>query len=291
MTTTHRARRRVRRRLVATALVTAAMPSLLRAGAEPPALNVGLVPFVSTRAMLANYEPLRRHLESALGRRVAFHTATGFAALVDNARDPSQPLTLMPMHLARLAIEDWGFRLVVRSSRESEVAIWLPARTAVDGARGLGGLRLALLDELSIASMLCRRWLETEGLAPAVPVTHHRTQSAALAALVRGDVDAVCGARGQLQDAPEFAKADLRPAFAIGRVLTPAFVAHPALPEPELQALRAALLDWRPATASGASGAEFVAGDERDFAPYAPFVAEARARLATRRGGPAQAPR
>ena len=48
-------------------------------------LEVGVVPYVSARALVARYEPMRLYLEQALGKPVKFYTAAGFKPFFLNA--------------------------------------------------------------------------------------------------------------------------------------------------------------------------------------------------------------
>ena len=50
------------------------------AAISPPEkpLEVGVVPYLSTRVLVSSYEPLRLYLEQSLHRPVILYTATGF---------------------------------------------------------------------------------------------------------------------------------------------------------------------------------------------------------------------
>ena len=48
--------------------------------AEQPALRLGIMPFNSTLALIKTHQPLRQHLEAALGRPVEIFTAADYAA-------------------------------------------------------------------------------------------------------------------------------------------------------------------------------------------------------------------
>ena len=279
-----------RRELVAAGLFALLWPALGTAQPSPapapttssgarPVLRVGLVPYLSARALLNVYEPIRRHLETALGRPVEFYTAASFAALMTNARDPEQPFTLMPAHLVRLALEDWGHNLVVRPIRESGVSIWGPPALAAAGPAALRGRRIATMDPLSLTSMMFQRWRHAEQFDTVVAALSYPTTNAGLMALTRGDADAIVAAEGQLRDAPGAEALDLQSVVRLGAVITPSFVAHPDVPAAQVQAFRQAMLSYRGGTAAGSSGAQFVIGSPRDFQPYESLAQESRRQL------------
>lgn len=252
-------------------------------GTADAPLNIGLVPFLSTRQMLGVFEPMRADLQRRLGRPVRFYTAASFGKLMSNARSPDQPFTMMPMHLAVIATEDWGFQWVVRSTMQSVVHLWVAGAGAValPGPQALRGRRVAVGDPLSVVTLMFRRWIADNGLADAVQTTSYPNLGAALKAQQRGETDFVLAPEAGLRDALAGSELEMRAVLRIGAVLTPGFVASPAARPADVEALRAALLAFRlegaPGGASGARFAPFVAGDTE---PYRAYAAEARRLLA-----------
>ena len=276
------ARGQTRRRLVAGACCAWTGVQSQGVPASEAALRVGLVPYLSTRSMLNVYEPLRRHLEAQIGRPVVFHTAAGFAALADNARSPAQPFTLMPMHLALLATTDWGGVLVARSTQESAMHLWAPRGPGTLQATGtaLRGRRVAVIDPLSMSTLMFERWRTSAQLDGALSTQVFPGLNSAVMAVSRGDADLVVAAIGQLRDLPGLDPAEFQSVAALGTVLRPAFVAQRDTPTPLVAAFRAALLSFRPAQAGGASSALWAEGSARDFEPYRDMAMQARRVLA-----------
>ena len=250
--------------------------------ATEAALRVGLVPYLSTRSMLNVYEPLRRHLEAHIGRPVVFHTAAGFAALADNARSPAQPFTLMPMHLALLATTDWGCVLVARSTQESAMHLWAPRGLGALQGTGtaLRGRRVAVIDPLSMSTLMFERWRTSVQLDGALSTQVFPGLNSAVMAVSRGDADLVVAAIGQLRDLSGLDPDEFQSVAALGTVLRPAFVAQRDTPAPLVAAFRAALLSFRPAPSGGASSALWAEGSARDFEPYRDMATQARRVLA-----------
>lgn len=256
----------------------------LRAQAPPRNLRLGLVPYLSTRAMLGLYQPLRQHLEAELGRPVTLFTAADFRALAENTRSGEYALALLPAHFVRVAVEDWGHTLVARTWSTSEVHLIARRNGPSALPDGLRGQRIAAIDPLSLTVLALSRWLAERGLVPGRDVTidHVRSAGSAVIAVQRGEAVAMVGAIGQLRDFGIGADADLVRIATVGTIPTPAFVAHPTVPADEVAQWRRALLSFVPPTGlEGALSAQrFVAAELRDFDSVTPYMAETRRLLA-----------
>jgi len=283
-----------RRRLLAATLgaaaVRAGVVELPAARAAARALAVGLVPYLSARAMVGVYEPLRLHLAAALSRPVTLFTAADFRALVENARAGAYPLVLLPAHLARIAVEDWGHHLVARSDLVSEVQLIARRGKAPVLPEGLRGQRIAAIDPLSLTALALLRWLGRHGLdvGPDVEVVYLRSIGSAAIAVQRGDAAALAGAIGQLRDFGIEPNADLVTIATVESIPTPAFVAHASVAPDEVKAWRQALTSFVPPVGleGGLSRQRFVAATLRDFDDVAAYAAQARELLAAPREAP-----
>lgn len=278
--------RLTRRQLVVGAVAGWAGLHAAAVHASEATVRVGLVPYLSTRAMLNVYEPLRRHLEAKLGRPVEFYTAAGFAALAENARSPSQPFTLLPVHLAYLATTEWGCVLVARSTQESTIHVWAPRRLGAVAGDALRGRRVAVIDPLSVGTLQFEGWRAAAQLEAAMPMQVFPGLNSAVMAVARGDADLIVAASGQLRDLPGQDPDELQPVATLGTVLTPAFVAQRDTPAALVAAFRAALLSYRPAQAAGgASSALWAEGTARDLEPYKALAAQAWQLMVANRPG------
>lgn len=259
----------------------------LHAQTAPRDLRVGLVPYLSTRSMLGLYQPLRQHLEAALRGPVTLFTAADFRALAENARDGEYALALLPGHLVRIALEDWGHTLVARNDLISEVQLIARKGDEPVLPDGLRGRRITAIDPLSMTSLALQQWLERRGLAVGRDVTIDYVRSAGSAAIAvqRGDAVAMVGAVGQLRDFGIGESSDLVKIATIELIPTPAFVAHASVSPEEIAAWQRALLSFVPPAGleGGLSRQRFVAGTLRDFDTVAPYSIEARRQLAQAR--------
>jgi len=271
-----------RRRLITTALAaaTAGTPPLLRAQATP-VLNVALAPFLSPAALLAAFAPLRLHLEKALARPVEMVTARDFRSLMEATRRNEHDMVQLPAHLGRLAMLDWGWRMVAAPVETVTVIVVVKERGSVRTSAELRGQPVAMLDPLSLTATVGRRWLELQGLAGAVTVTAMPSINSMLFALDRDEVAAFVCADSQLLGLPASTPRGDRRLAAVTGIPGPLFVARPTLPAPALAALRAAIESFEPDPAKPTMAANALLRplDEPRLAALDGYVAIARQAL------------
>ena len=265
--------------------LTAALATAGRAGARGGVpLRMALAPFLSPAALLATFRPLREHLEARLQRPVEMFTARDFRALAEATRRGEHEVAQMPAHLARLAMVDWGWRLLAAPERTVTVEVVVrdggPVRTPAE----LRGRRVGLLDPLSLTATVGRRWLQGQGLDADVTVIVQPSVNSALYALDRGEIAALVCADSQRAGLPPATPQSAVVLARIGGIPGPTYIARPDLPAAELEALLAALRSFQPDPAR-----PFTAANSR-LRPLAPdelarlddHVALARAALAAR---------
>ncbi len=263
------------------AALWAARPGAAETAIQTAALNVGLVPYLTPRQLLTVFEPLRLHLQQRLSRPLQFYTASNFARLLVHARSPEQPFTLMPMHLAMMAVEDWGFRWVARSTTQSVVQLWSPSVGVgpLQEPAALRGRRVAVTDPLSVVTLMFRGWCDEHGLADQVRVETYPNLGAALKAAQHGEADLVLAPEAGLRDATVGQSTVFAPVLRLGSVLTPGFVASPAAADVDVTRFREALLDFR-LQGTGASAARYAEFQPADADPYRRYTQRARLLLA-----------
>lgn len=274
---------RLRRRTLIAGAAAWASPGL--AGARTgPALGVALAPFLSPAALLATFRPLREHLEASLQRPVAMFTARDFRALAEATRRGEHAVVQLPAHLARLAMVDWGWRMLAAPEQAVTVEVVVKDGGPVRSAPDLRGQRLGLLDPLSLTATVGRRWLQTEGLEAAVTVIVQPSVNSALYALDRGEIAAFVCADTQRAGLPPGTPQRATVLARIGGIPGPTFVARPDLPATEVEALRAALRAFRPdpARPTTAANSRLRPLEAAELARLDEHVALARAALAAR---------
>jgi phosphonate transport system substrate-binding protein len=253
----------------------------LRAQARPP-LNVALSPFLSPASLLGTFNPLRLHLEQSLARPVELVTARDFRALLAATRRGEHDVVQLPAHLARLAMLDWGWRMLAAPAERVTVIVAVKERSPLRTAAGLRGATVAMLDRLSLTATVGRRWLELNGLAETTTVQALPSINSMLFALDRDEVAAFVAADTQLNSLPAATPRGERVLATIGSVPGPLFVARPTLPADELAALRTAFTTFRPDTSRPPTAANSLLQplDDARLAALDGFVAIARRALA-----------
>jgi len=151
-----------RRRFLATPLALAAPAALAN---ERP-LQVGVLPNLSARTLMTQYQPFRQFLEGELSRPVEIITAPGMRAFHERALAGNYHLTVTAANLARIAETDAG--MVPISMYEPRIPGTLVTRrdrplSSLEQARGSA---VALTNPLSLVALTFRQWASGQGLEP-----------------------------------------------------------------------------------------------------------------------------
>jgi len=84
-------------------------PSAAQDKAEARTLVIGLMPYLSTRTLMANYQPVADALQQSLKQPVTLLTAPNFDVFVERVLNGDYDVVLLAPHYARLAIKDYGY--------------------------------------------------------------------------------------------------------------------------------------------------------------------------------------
>ena len=190
----------------------AAGPSPVRAEEETP-LTIGIFPYLSTRTLLAVWQPLQRYLENRLGRRVVVVTAPDMRSFVERTLSGTYPLVVTAPHFARLAQREAGYRPLLRAEPDL-VGVFLVAEDSP--ARSLADLRgkiLATPDSLALITRLALETLRSQNLEPGRDLSLQEVPShnAAVLAVKQGAVAAAVVSQTAFQQLPAEQRAGLRP--------------------------------------------------------------------------------
>jgi phosphonate transport system substrate-binding protein len=276
------ARRAALIRLAATACAPWLAPATTRAQSTG-VLKMGLIPFLSTRALVNVFDPLRQHLQQSLARPVVAFTAVNHVAFAGSLRAGDYDFAFMPAHTMHVAADDWGYVPLARTRVPTRIVLATRADSPLDSVDALRGKRVVLLDRLAITSMVALDELEARGLRAGrdLEVEYLVNISSVLLALDRPDVDAVAVIESTLQDFPLEARQRVRVLAHLRTVPSPGFAAHPRLLAAEREHLRNALLGFT--GAAGGSGSIARAPLEpvtlADLEPLEPYAVRLRREL------------
>ena len=219
----------------------------VRAAAELP-WELGLLPNVSPRVLLAQYQPLRQYLERSLGQEVQMSTAASWTTFHERTASSAYQLVVTAAHLARLAQVDAGWHpLAIFSPAIKALIAQAKARPLTDiGA--LRGQTLVLSNPQSLVTMQGMRWLSTQGLERERDFRTIRTPAddSVGAVVVRGEAAAAMLSGGEFRAIPDAVREQLEVKTVFAEV--PGFVvmASPRLSTEARSAVRAQLLQFGP---------------------------------------------
>lgn len=213
-------------------------------------LQVGLLPYVSTRKLFTYYLPIKDYLERTLKRTVVVSTAPDFKTYLARARAGEYDLYHTAPHFAALAERDWGYRRVARFSRELDGSFVVAKNGKVHRIEDLRGGVVRVPDPLAIVSMLGEHSLREHGLVPNVDVTvrYSPSHNNAVLAVMRGEADAAVTSAAVFEKMSPEVHEKLRVLGSTQKVPHMMFMAGPHLSDAEYRDLRRAMLAF---TAAG----------------------------------------
>lgn len=250
------------------------LPALVRAlpADGDKALTIGIVPFMSTGALLRIHEPLARSLEDSLQRPVSLKTAPDYPQFFQRLRNGDYDMVIAPPHFGWLAIRDHGYQALLVHREPIRGILVSAARQPVNSVADLRGATIAITDRSALMAIIGALTLADEGLQENrdyrfIPAVSH---SSALHNAVSGKTRAaLINATSLLLAAP-----DIREATQTWRELAvfpgQFYIAPPRLDKSALQALLAALraFEQSPAgqaffAATGQGGYRMINDDDR----------------------------
>jgi phosphonate transport system substrate-binding protein len=199
------------------------------ASAKP--LEVGIVPYISARAVIANFEPMRLYLEQSLGRPVRIYTANGFKQFFLNAQKGDYDLVISAAHIARLLQKENKFIPIVKFSPGVHSLFMTKLNSPLKSPRELRGQVIAVPDQLSFAAIVGTSWLSEKGLKAETDYKILEVPSfpSALLAVQKGEAVAAISVPPVLAQIPKELRDSLRVLADAGEFLQFIFLTHPRL--------------------------------------------------------------
>ncbi|WP_239988533.1 phosphate/phosphite/phosphonate ABC transporter substrate-binding protein [Paramagnetospirillum kuznetsovii] len=239
-------------------------------------LRIGLLPTIASLSLLRLYDPLRRHLQQALGRPVDLYTSASFRAYADDVMAESFDMVITAPHFGVMAF-DKGYVPLFRYRLELRPVIIVPKGSPIHEARQLAGKRILTANRLTALSVVAEGWLQSDYNLVAgrdyelVDASNHST---AIRAVAMGDADAAISGVSPLQQVPADIrdKVDSLPCrLAVPHQFT---MAHPRLGAQTIDRIRDEIAEFA-VTPNGR--AFFAASGFQGFVPLAPAdIAAAR---------------
>ncbi len=236
--------RSIRRRAFCAAMATgAAVPARAAAQALPP-LEVGVLPNISARVLLLQYQPLREFLSRELQRPVQVSTAPSWTLFHGRTLALEYDLVVTAANLARLAQLDRGFLPLLAFAPAIKGLLVCATARPIQSASELRGRTLALSNPQSLVSLRGLQWLADQGLQRErdYKTIKTPTDDSVGSVVVRGDAAAAMCSGGEFRAMPDAVKAQLQVVSTFAEV--PGFVvlASPKLSPAQARAVKDQLL-------------------------------------------------
>lgn len=279
------------RRIAALCWLTLAIAAWLSpapaAAADKPTLEIGLVPNVSARTLLAAYQPMRTFLEQQLGQPVQLFTAPDFKTFYQRTARAEYDVVVTPAHFARLAQTEAGYVPLTTYRRELSALLIVAKDSPIKDAGDLRGKSVAIADPLAIVTLRGLQWFKEQGLQPNVDFTVRISapHNTAVHAVMHGDMDAAIVGSGPYRIMSAELRGGTRILATLGSVPNATFLSSPKLPSGAAERIRAALLAF---AEKSPEGRKFIADYGYDgMLPIGPeslramdaYAAEAKKRL------------
>jgi phosphonate transport system substrate-binding protein len=231
------------RLLAQTAAATSA--GATSAGATP-AFEIGLLPNISARVLLAQYQPLRDFLTRELKRPVQLSTAPDWATFHQRTVALEYDLVITAAHLARLAQLERGHLPLVSYTPDIKGLVVCATSKPIKSIAELRGQTLVLSNPQSLVTLRGMQWLAENGLQQGKDFRSIKTPTddSVGNVVVRGDAIAAMVSGGEFRAIPDAIKTQLQVLTTFAEV--PGFVAmaNPKMTQGDAQQLRAKLLQF-----------------------------------------------
>lgn len=224
----------------------------LKVAAEPQPLVVGILPTLSPRVLLGNYQPFRIYLEQTLKRPVEMVTAKNFTVFHKNTMGGNYDVVVTAAHLARFSQMQAGF-LPLATYQSTNRALLMTSKAApLKSVAQLKGQTVATLDRYALIVSQTVLWLDDKQMQlnrdyQLLETSSHN--SAAYSVLSGESALAIISPAGWKQ-----MPADIQEGLQVFASLPPVpalmWLAHPRMGM-EAQALRSALLTFSPLMVEG----------------------------------------
>ncbi|MBU3697698.1 phosphate/phosphite/phosphonate ABC transporter substrate-binding protein [Dechloromonas sp.] len=226
-------------------LLTAALPTYANDSERNlRPLTLGIVPYLSTRNLLAIHQPLARRLETSLQQPVQIQTAPDFDTFVKRLVSGDFDLAIAPPHYARLAIREYGYQALLVHKAPIRGILVTARQQPLASADDLRGKAIAIADRSALLVILGAAALADLGLREEKDYRFVEAPShaSALHSAVSGKAAAALVTQTALLLAPAELQRDALAWRELAQIPGQFYVAHNRLSDARQKAIKAALL-------------------------------------------------
>jgi len=223
-------------------------------------LTLGVLPNISARLLLAQYQPWRESLAQALGRPVEVATAPHFRAFAQATAQRQYQLIVTAPNLGRVAQLDHGWVPLGVYEPGIPALLVTAAGNRDDSVQQLRGKALALANPQSLVALVGLKWLADQGVRAGTDVRIVQTANddSLGTLLLSGEAPMAMMSQGEYRAKTEAMQKSLRIVAEMARLPGFLVMASPDLPPAERQRVQGWLLGFPDSPAGqrflGASG-------------------------------------
>lgn len=209
-------------------------------------LEIAILPYLSTRAVLSTYAPMQQYLERRLQRPVLLITAPDMQTFIKRTQQGMYGYLITAPHFARYAQLEAGYRPFLRVERKLYGTLVVSKNSDIHSIDDLRGKVVATPDKLAIISMLGIELLRNHGLHPGKDVEVRATTShnSAVLSVQRGWAAAAVTSATALKQMPDELRNSVRELATTARVPHLMYLARGDIPAAEVDRFAAILQEF-----------------------------------------------
>jgi phosphonate transport system substrate-binding protein len=141
------------------------LPALCMAAGSATPFHIGVAPHSSARVLVEMYQPLRVHLEQALGRPVAIVTAPDFTEFARRGMAQDYDIAITTGHQARLLQTDGRYLPLVTYQADFKAVALVRGDSPYREPKDLAGGAVIGLSPSSLVTQWGQHWLDRNSVA------------------------------------------------------------------------------------------------------------------------------
>ena len=207
-------------------------------------LTIGLMPYLSTRTLLANYQPIAVALEQELKQPIQLLTAPDFDTFVKRVLDGDYDIALLAPHYARLATREFGYNALLVHKAPIRGVLVTSRNNPLTRSEELRGQTIAVAERSALLVIVGALTLNDEGLKENTDYQFIETvsHSSALHSAASGKSRAALISYSTLTLAAPELQRDTMIWRELNKIPGQFYIAHSRIPVERQNAIKAALI-------------------------------------------------